>query len=83
MIESDEVVDRLRHERMPFLRKHEVIGNTDRYCFGEDDGVYEEGVEGTKAADVQIDVHAAIVMEDEVSNGVGSLNGVGVCVEVV
>ena len=83
VIESDEVVDSLRHKRMPLLGKHEVIGNADRYRFGEDDGVCEEGVEGSKATNVQIDVHAAIVVEDEIPNGVGSLDGVGVSVEGV
>jgi len=83
MIESDEVVYRLRHERMTSLREHEVVGNSNRFRFGEDNWVYEEGVEGAKATDVQIDIHAAIVVEDEISNGVGALNGVGVCVERV
>ena len=68
---------------MSSLREHEVVGNSNGFRFGEDNWVYEEGVEGAKASDVQIDVHAAIVMENEISNGVGALNGVGVCVERV
>jgi hypothetical protein len=83
MIEGDEVVDRLRHKRMPFFGEHEVIGNANRYRFREDNWVHEEGVEGTEAADVQIDVHAAIVVEDEIANGIGPLNRVGVGVECV
>jgi len=83
VIESDEVVDRLRHKRMPFFSEHEVIGNANRYRFGEDDWEHEEGVEGAKAADVQIDVHATVVVEHKISNGVGTLDGVGVGVKGV
>lgn len=83
MIERDEVVDRLRHEGVPLFREHEVIGNTNRYGFWEDNWEYEERVERAKAADVQIDVHPSIMMEDKIPNCVGSLNGVRVCVECV
>lgn len=83
VIERDEVVDRLRHEGMTLFREHEVIGNTNRYRFGEDNWEYEERVERAKAADVQIDVHASIVVENEIPNCVGSLNRVRVCVEGV
>ena len=83
MIESDEVVDSLSHKRMALLGEHEVIGNADRNRLGEDNGVYKEGVEGPKATDVQVDVNAAVVVEDEIANGVGSLDGVGVTVECV
>ena len=83
MIERDEVVDRLRHERVPPFCEHEVIGNTNRYRLGEDNWEYEEGVERSKTTDVQVDVHASVVVEDEIPNCVGSLNGVRVCVECV
>ena len=83
MIESDEVVDGLRHERMALLREHEVIGNANGYRFREDNWEDEEGVEGAEAADVQIDIHAAVVVENEISNGVCSLYGVGVGVESI
>ena len=83
MIESDEVMNRLGHERVPLFREHEVIGNANRYGLGEDDWKDEEGVEGAEATDVQIDVHAAVVVENEISNGVGSLNRVGVSLESV
>ena len=46
MIESDEVVDCLRHEGVALFREHEVIGDPNRYSLGEDDGEYEERVEG-------------------------------------
>ena len=83
VIKSDEVVNRLCHERMPLFRKHEIIGNADGYSFGEDDREDEEGVERAKTADVQVDVHASIVMENEISNGVGPLDGVGIGIEGV
>ena len=83
VIESDEVVDRLRHERMPFLREHEVIGNTNRYRFREDNWEDEEWVEGAKTANVQVDIHPSIVVKNEISNGVGPLNRVCVGIESV
>lgn len=83
VIERDQVVDRLRHEGVSFFCEHEVIGNANRYRFGEDDRENEERVEGSKAADVQIDIHASIVVEDKIPNGVGSLNGIRVGVEGV
>ena len=83
VIEGDEVVDCLRHKRMPFFGEYEVIGNANRYRFREDNWVHEEGVEGAEAADVQIDVHAAIVVEDEIANGIGPPYRVGVGVECV
>jgi len=83
VIESDEVVDRLGHERVPLFREHEVIGNANGYGLGEDNWEDEERVEGAEASDVQIDVHAAVVVKNEISNGVGSLDRVGVSVEGV
>ena len=83
MIEGDEVVDRLRHEGMPLFREHEIIGNTNGYRFGEDNRKDEERIERTKAADVQVDVYASVVMENEISDCVGSLNGIGIGVESV
>jgi len=44
--------------------------------------VAEEGVEATVAAVVEVDVDAAVVGEDEVTNGVGALDGEVVAVEV-
>jgi len=81
VIKGDEVVNRLCHERMPFFREHEIIGNADGYGFWEDDREDEERVERAKTANVQVDVHASIVMENEISNGVGPLDGVGIGVE--
>ena len=83
MIKRDEVVDGLGHERVTLLREHEVIGNADRDRFGEDNWEYEERVERAKAADVQINVHASVVVKDEIPNCVGPLDGVRVCVECV
>lgn len=83
VIKRDQVVDRLRHEGVSFFGEHEVIGNADGYRFWEDYWEYEERVEGSKTADVQIDVHASIVVKDEIPDGVGPLNGVRVGVECV
>jgi len=83
VIESDEVVDSLRHERMPLFREHEIIGNTNGYRFGEDNWEDEERVERAKAANVQVDVHASIVIKNEISDGVGPLNGISIGVESV
>jgi len=83
VIKGDEVVNRLCHERMPLFREHEIIGNADGYGLGEDDREDEERVERAKTANVQVDVHASIVMENEISDGVRPLNGVGIGVESI
>ena len=41
MIEIDEVADHLRRDRMALLRKHEVVGGTNRFRLGEDNWVCE------------------------------------------
>jgi hypothetical protein len=83
VIESDEIVDGLRHERVAFFREHEIIGDANWYRFWEDNREDEERVKGAKATNVQVDVHASIVVKHEISDGVSSLDGVGVGVESV
>jgi len=83
VIESDEIVDSLRHERVAFFREHEIIGDANGYRFGEDNREDEERIEGAKATNVQVDVHASIVVKSEISDGVGPLDRVRVGVESV
>ena len=41
----------------------------------------QHDVEATGAAVVQVEIDAAVVVKDEVADGVGALDVVGVCVE--
>lgn len=76
MVEGDEVVDGLLEERVPLLGEHQVVGDTDGDGFWENDGVLEEGIHGSQAADIQVDVDTAIVVQHKVANGVGTLDRV-------
>jgi hypothetical protein len=55
--------------------KHEVVGHADRDCLWEDDLVVEQGIESVKTADVEVEVNAAVMKEDEIADGVGALDG--------
>ena len=78
MIECDQVMDSLLHERVAFFSKHKIIGDTDRDGFGQNDGKHEERVEWPKTTDVEIQIHASIVMENEVTDRVRTLDGIGI-----
>lgn len=80
MIEGGEIVYGLLHEGMAFGGEHEVVGDPDRNSLGEDDGMNKELVHWAEAADVQVDVNPSVVMQHEVSNGVGALYHVWVVV---
>lgn len=82
-VELHEAVDGLGHEGMMLLGEHKVIGYTDRLGSGENDGVDQERVHGAETTDVEVDVDTAIVVEDEVADNVGSLDGVCITVEGV
>lgn len=81
VVERDEVVDRLRHERVALCAEHEVVADADGDRLGEDDGVLEERVEWAVAAYVEVEVDAAVVVQHEVADGVGALDVVLVAVE--
>jgi hypothetical protein len=81
VVKSNEVVDSLIHEGVVRRGKDEVIRNTDGDGLWEYNGVCEEGIEWLCAANVEIEVDTAIVVEDEVSDGIGTLDGVGVAVK--
>ena len=53
MIEGDEVVDCLSHEGMGRFGKHQVVGNADRVCDGENDGVGKERIHRAETTNVQ------------------------------
>lgn len=78
VVEGDEVVNGLGEERMPLFCEHEVVGYADRDSAREDDRMYEEGVETAKTTNIQIEIYAAVVMEDKVADSIGALDGVGV-----
>ena len=81
VVERDEVVNSLSHEGVTLLGKHEIVGDANRNGFGEDDGVGEERVEWAETADVQVEIDTSIMVQNEITNSVGTLNSVGVTVE--
>ena len=62
---------------------HHVVAHAQRVCLGEDRIVYQQRCEILCAADVEIEIDATVVVEDEVAHGVGALDGVGVAVVCV
>jgi hypothetical protein len=78
VVKGDQVVYSLGHERVSFFRKHEIVRDADGYGTREDDWKDKKGVHPTKASNVEVHVNAAIMMEDEVANGIRSLNSIGV-----
>lgn len=81
MVESDEVVDELIHERMPFGRDDNVIGNADRNGLWQDDLESQKRVEATETANVKIHVDTTVVMKHKVANGVCALNGIRIAIK--
>lgn len=81
VVEGDEVVDGLLHERMALLGKHEVIGNANGDCFGKYDGELEQGIHRAQTADVEVHVDSSITVEHEVANSVRALNWILIVVE--
>ena len=74
-------MDRLGKEGVPLLGEHEVVGYADRDGLGEDDTVHQQRIHPSEAAHVEVDVYPAIVVQDEVADNIGALDGVGVSVE--
>lgn len=81
MIKGDQVVNGLRQEGMLFFRENEVVGNTDRYCFRENDGVHQKRVEWPQATNVKVEIDTSVVVEHKVTNHVGTLDNVFIVVE--
>ena len=69
-------MDRLGHEWMVLLGKHEVVGYANWDRPGKDDGEGEQRVDWALAANVNVHVDTTIMVEDEVADGVGTLDGV-------
>ena len=74
-------MDRLGKEGVPLLGEHEIVGYADRDGLGEDDTVHQQRIHPSEAAHVEVDVYPAIVVQDEVADNIGALDGVGVSVE--
>jgi hypothetical protein len=83
MVKGNQVVNSLSHERVFLFRKHEIVRDADGYGARKNDGEDKEGIQTTQAANVEVDVDAAVVMEDEVANGIRSLNGIWVRIKRV
>jgi hypothetical protein len=65
-------------ERMARRRPQRVVADARGRRAARPGGVLEEGVEGARGLDVEVEVDAAVVGEDEVAEGVDALDGVGV-----
>jgi hypothetical protein len=83
MVKGNQVVDSLSHEWVFLFRKHEVVRDADGYGTREDDGKDEEGVQRTKATNVEVHVNTAIMVEDEVADGIRPLDSIGVRIKLV
>jgi len=81
MVEGYQVVNGLVQQRMALFCKHEVVRYSHRDSLRENNRIYEERVQGAKASDVQIKVYSTIMMKDEITNCVGTLNRIGIAVE--
>jgi hypothetical protein len=81
MVKGDEIVNSLVEQRMTLLCKNEVVRHTNWDSLWENNGIYEERVQGAKASYIQIKVYSTIMMKDEITNCVGTLYGVGIAVE--
>jgi len=76
-----ELLNNTHEERVVRHGAHCVVGDTGRHCLAHPGRVREQRFKFAVAAIVQIDVYAAIVVEDEVADGVGALDGVRVVFE--
>jgi hypothetical protein len=75
------MVDGLLEEGVHFFGEHEVVGNADGDGYWEDDRVDQQGIKWPETPDVQINVYATVMVENEIANGVRPLNRVLISVE--
>jgi hypothetical protein len=83
MVKGNQVVYSLSHERVFFFRKHEVIRDAHGYGTRKNDGKDKEGIQTTQAANVEVDVDAAVVMQDKVANSIRPLDSIWVRIKCV
>ena len=76
-----ELLNNAHEERVVRHGAHCVVGDTGGHSLAHPGRVRKQRFEFAVAAIVKIDVYTAIVVEDEVADGVGSLDGVGVVLE--
>jgi hypothetical protein len=76
-----ELLDNAHEERVVGHCAHCVVGDTSGHGLAHPGRVRKQRFELTVAAIVQINVYTAEVVEDEVADGVGALDGVGVVLE--
>ena len=83
MVKGNQVVNSLSHERVFLFRKHEIVRDADGYGAREDDGKYEEGIQATKATNVEVQINAAVMVKDKEADSIRPLDCIGVGVERV
>lgn len=76
-----ELFNNAHEERVVRYGAHCIVGDASGHGLAHPGRVREQRIELTVAAVVQIDVDAAEVVEDEVADCVGALDGVGVVLE--
>jgi hypothetical protein len=81
VIECDEVVNHLIHEGVALGREDEVVAYAHRPRFGENDLEAKKRVHSPSATNVEIHVDSTVFVEDKVSDGICSLNCVGIRIE--
>jgi len=76
-----ELFNHAHEERVVRHGAHGIIGNSGGHCLAHPGRVREQRFELAVAAIVQINIDTAEVVEDEVADGVGALDGVWVVLE--
>lgn len=81
MIESDQIANHEIHERMALLRNKHIVAQSNRNSSRQNNAKVEQRVEPPLAADVHVEVDAAVMVQNEVANRVRSLDRVRVAVK--
>jgi hypothetical protein len=66
---------------MALFGKHEVIRHAHWDSLWEDDRIYEERVQRSKASNVQIEVYSTIMVKDEITNCISTLYRIGIAIK--
>ena len=68
-----QVFDNLGEKRVSCFCHHQVIGKSDRFCFGNDDAMSAEKVAVSGTDNVQVGIDAPVGVQDKIAGGIDSL----------
>ena len=68
-------------ERSSRFASHHVVANANGLCGRQDDWVPKERVDGLAAANVEVEVDTAILVQNEIADSIRSLNIVRIALE--